>query len=176
VVVVTEGGGLVGDVVVVVAGIGSGVVFGGATTCVSGGDVTAGPPVGDGFDDLAGGDDVAGPSDDALVVTGVADWVGLVAADEALSGAAVSAGGTAAVENSPAMVVEGPESRGRLVSTWDVLTRLPPVARTTAKATTTRATTTIPGSSSRQRVVHQSPSDVSHPAGDPPKRSATGVG
>ncbi len=169
-------GGVEGSVVVswgVVVGVVEGVVSGvvsGVVTGVAGGEVTAGPPVDDGFDSLAGDDDGAGPpddDDDALAVTGATDWVDLSTAGEPVSGGA-SPGGTAAVENSPAMVVEGPESIGRLVSIWDVVERLAPDARTTAKATTTRVATTIPGSSSRHRAVHQSPSEASHSAGVPP--------
>ncbi len=135
----------------------------------------------DGFDALEGAEGAAGPSDDGLVVTG-APGADLGESDEpefddgTSVGGGASPGGTAAVEKSPAMVVEGPESIGRLVSTCDVSARRPPDARTTAKATTTRVTTTIPGSSSRQRVVHQSPSDDSHSAGAPRPSAAIDLG
>jgi len=144
--------------------VGGGVVWWGA--------VGVGVSDDDAFDALVGAEGAAGPSDDGLVVTGAGADLGESDEPELddgpSPGGGASPGGTAAVENSPAVVVEGPESIGRPVSTWDVLERLPPDARTTAKATTTRVATTIPGSSSRHRAVHQSPSEASHSAGVPP--------
>ncbi|MEN3315205.1 MAG: hypothetical protein V7605_1439, partial [Acidimicrobiaceae bacterium] len=75
--------------------------------------------------------------------------------------------GGSAVAKSPGMVVEGSEAIGRLVSTWDGSDRLVPEARTTAKATTTRLATTMPGRRSFHRAVHQSCSEASQAAGLP---------
>jgi len=156
---------------VVVGDVGGGGVVVGAVVAVGlvGGGVCAGD-VGAGVEVLGGADDTAGRSA-GLVVTGPVDEPDLKPV-----GADVVGSLGASVANKPGTVVDGSDAIGRRVSTWDVSARLVPEASTTAKATTTRVATTMPGRRSFHRAVHQSCNEASQAPGSPPRRSLGDAG